>query len=188
MPRIYRRSFAGEPPGSSRIGLQTRITPMSRKARFKKTKSLRVRHIGQHSAGAFGTGVCDRVGHGVTVLGAVLLSASVSSRAQSGSPTPRRTTRRRHVAGTAGGSASPRVRPLKDLCGGYHFSLAFQADRSDESSCANQAQKKRIRRKINMTNAETNDKAAAVAEQGAHVAPEKASPKKGASQKKGGAN
>ena len=36
-----------------------------------------------------------------------------------------------------------------------------------------------------MTNAETNDKAAAVAEQGAHVAPEKAPAKKGASQKKG---
>lgn len=36
-----------------------------------------------------------------------------------------------------------------------------------------------------MTNAETNDKAAAVAEQGANVAPEKASSKKGASQKKG---
>lgn len=35
-----------------------------------------------------------------------------------------------------------------------------------------------------MTNAETNT-AAAVAEQGAHVAPAKASPKKGASQKKG---
>ena len=36
-----------------------------------------------------------------------------------------------------------------------------------------------------MTNAETNAKAATVAEQGAHVAPEKASSKKGASQKKG---
>ena len=35
-----------------------------------------------------------------------------------------------------------------------------------------------------MTN-ETNDKAATVAEQGAHVAPEKTSSKKGASQKKG---
>jgi Protein of unknown function (DUF3489) len=34
---------------------------------------------------------------------------------------------------------------LKDLCGGGHFSLAFPADRSDESSCANEAQK-RIRR------------------------------------------
>ena len=36
-----------------------------------------------------------------------------------------------------------------------------------------------------MTNAETNDKAAAVAEQGANVAQEKAPSKKGASQKKG---
>jgi hypothetical protein len=36
-----------------------------------------------------------------------------------------------------------------------------------------------------MTNAETNDKAAAVAEPGAQVAPEKAPSKKGASQKKG---
>jgi hypothetical protein len=36
-----------------------------------------------------------------------------------------------------------------------------------------------------MTNAETNDKAAAVAEQGAPVAPEKVPSKKGATQKKG---
>ena len=36
-----------------------------------------------------------------------------------------------------------------------------------------------------MNNVETNDKDAAVAAQGAHVAPEKASSKKGASQKKG---
>lgn len=36
-----------------------------------------------------------------------------------------------------------------------------------------------------MNNAETNDKAAAVAEQGANVAPQKAPSKKGASQKKG---
>ena len=36
-----------------------------------------------------------------------------------------------------------------------------------------------------MTNAETNDKAAAVAEQGATAAPQKASSKKGARQKKG---
>ena|SRR2546429_490738 len=36
-----------------------------------------------------------------------------------------------------------------------------------------------------MTNAEANDKAAAVAEQGANVAPEKAPSKKGVSQKKG---
>ena len=39
-------------------------------------------------------------------------------------------------------------------------------------------------KEINMTNAETNT-AATVAEQGAHVAPEKASSKKGAIQKKG---
>ena len=36
-----------------------------------------------------------------------------------------------------------------------------------------------------MTNPETNDKAASVAEQGAHVAPETAPTKKGASKKKG---
>jgi hypothetical protein len=41
-------------------------------------------------------------------------------------------------------------------------------------------------RKINMTNAETNT-AATIAEQGAHVAPEKASSKKQASQRKGAA-
>jgi hypothetical protein len=38
---------------------------------------------------------------------------------------------------------------------------------------------------IPMTNAETNDKAATVAEQGAHVAPSKAPSEKGASRKKG---
>jgi hypothetical protein len=38
---------------------------------------------------------------------------------------------------------------------------------------------------IHMTNAETNDKAATVAERGAHVAPAKASSNKAASQKKG---
>ena len=48
-------------------------------------------------------------------------------------------------------------------------------------SCANQAQK---RKKTNMSTEETNT-AATVAEQGAHVAPEKAPSKKGASQKKG---
>jgi Protein of unknown function (DUF3489) len=36
-----------------------------------------------------------------------------------------------------------------------------------------------------MTNAETNDTAATVAERGAHVAPEKTSPRKGATRKKG---
>jgi hypothetical protein len=67
-------------------------------------------------------------------------------------------------------------------CGIPEFRLAFKASQSDESSCANQAQK-RIGT-TNMTNAETNTPAT-VAEQGAHVAPEKASSKKGASQKKG---
>ncbi len=67
-------------------------------------------------------------------------------------------------------------------CGAGHIFLAFGADRSDESSCANEAQK-RIR-KTNMTNAETNTDAT-VAEPGAPVAPEKAPSKKGASQKKG---
>ena len=36
-----------------------------------------------------------------------------------------------------------------------------------------------------MTNAETNDKAASVGERGAHVAPEKTAPRKGATRKKG---
>jgi hypothetical protein len=63
-----------------------------------------------------------------------------------------------------------------------HSCLAFRAAQSDESSCANRAQQ-RIGI-TNMTNAEANT-AATVAEQGAHVAPEKASPKKHASQKKG---
>jgi hypothetical protein len=68
------------------------------------------------------------------------------------------------------------------ICGIREFRLAFQADQSDESSCANQAQK-RIGT-TNMTNAETNTPAT-VAEQGAHVAPEKASPKEGTTRKKG---
>jgi hypothetical protein len=63
--------------------------------------------------------------------------------------------------------------------------LAFPADQSDESSCANRAQKrKRAKENVNMTNADT-DTAPNVAEQGAHVAPDKASSKKRASQKKG---
>jgi hypothetical protein len=68
------------------------------------------------------------------------------------------------------------------ICGIREFRLAFQASQSDESSCANQAQK-RIGI-TNMTNSETNT-AATVAEQGATVAPEKASRRKRASQKKG---
>jgi hypothetical protein len=64
------------------------------------------------------------------------------------------------------------------------FLLAFSLDQSDQSSCARQAQK---RIPTHMTTAETNltDKTAAVAAQGAHVAPEKAPAKKAASQKKG---
>src|ERR1700680_3353313 len=67
-------------------------------------------------------------------------------------------------------------------CGTRKYCLAFPADQSDESSCAIEA-RQRIR-KTNMTNAETTNPAAAVAEQGATVAPEKASSKKGAIQKK----
>ena len=63
-----------------------------------------------------------------------------------------------------------------------HNCLAFRANRSDESSCAKQAQK---RIPTHMTTAETTDKAAAVAAQGANVGPQKASSKKGASPKKG---
>jgi hypothetical protein len=65
-----------------------------------------------------------------------------------------------------------------------HFSVAFSVDASDESSCAEQAQK---RIPTHMTTAETTttDKAAAVGAQGAHVAAEKALAKKAASQKKG---
>ncbi|MGA2598528.1 MAG: DUF3489 domain-containing protein, partial [Bryobacteraceae bacterium] len=59
---------------------------------------------------------------------------------------------------------------------------AFPGHRSDESSCAEPAQKRMTRN--TMTNTETTDKAAAVAEQGATVAPEKAPSKKATSQKK----
>src|SRR5579862_2210104 len=45
--------------------------------------------------------------------------------------------------------------------------------------------RKKIRRKIKMTNTEANDKAATVAEQGATVAPERVLSKKDTSQKKG---
>jgi hypothetical protein len=48
------------------------------------------------------------------------------------------------------------------------FAFAFQASQSDESSCANRAQKRTPT--INMIDAETNT-AVAAAEQGAHVAP-----------------
>src|SRR5450759_1707726 len=49
------------------------------------------------------------------------------------------------------------------------FGLAFRATRRDESSCARQARKRMIT--TNMTNEEPNDKAAAVAELSALVAP-----------------
>jgi Protein of unknown function (DUF3489) len=64
-----------------------------------------------------------------------------------------------------------------------NHSLAFRCNRSEGSSCANQAQKGFT----TMTNAEasTTENAAAVAEQGAHVAPKKTSSKKGASLKQG---
>src|ERR1019366_3176422 len=50
------------------------------------------------------------------------------------------------------------------------FGLAFRATRRDESSCARQARKQRMIT-TNMTNEEPNDKAAAVAELSALVAP-----------------
>jgi hypothetical protein len=69
------------------------------------------------------------------------------------------------------------------MVGTANNSLAFLGNRSDESSCANQAQKGFTI----MANAEAiiTENAATVAEQGAHIAPEKASSKKGVSQKKG---
>src|SRR5713226_8651269 len=75
-------------------------------------------------------------------------------------------------------SGSPRVRLATDRGGDGHKSLAFSEGRSDESSCAKQAQKRMT--KNNMTNAETTTpaKTAGVGEQAAHVAPEKASSKK----------
>jgi hypothetical protein len=62
-------------------------------------------------------------------------------------------------------------------------SLAFPAHQSDESSCANQAQKGFT----TMTNAEATitENAATVAAQSAHVAPEKASSKKGCQPEEG---
>jgi Protein of unknown function (DUF3489) len=71
-----------------------------------------------------------------------------------------------------------------------HFSLAFPVNWSDESSCANQAQKgfttmKTAEASTTEDTAAVAEHAATVGEQGAPVAPEKASSKKGASQKKG---
>jgi hypothetical protein len=62
--------------------------------------------------------------------------------------------------------------------------LAFWFPQSDESSCAKQAQKRTTTH--NMTNAETTtpEKTAAVAEQGPHVAPQKITLKKGATERK----
>ena len=92
--------------------------------------------------------------------------------------------RRASVRGFLAGSDRDRhVFASKRLFGELaHFCLAFQADQSDESSCANRARKGY--EEINMTNAEANTPAT-VAEQGADVAPEKVPSKKGASQKKG---
>jgi hypothetical protein len=68
------------------------------------------------------------------------------------------------------------------MVGTANNSLAFRCNRSDESSCANQAQKGFTI----MTNAEATitENAATVAEQDAHIAPKKASSKKVARQKK----
>ena len=68
-----------------------------------------------------------------------------------------------------------------DCCGSTHFGLAFRAWPSDESSCAKQGAEKDT--DTNMTN-EENNKAATVAELGAHGAPQKAASKKGATRRK----
>jgi uncharacterized protein DUF3489 len=83
----------------------------------------------------------------------------------------------------ASGPGSPCLRLSGIIAEPGQICLAFPTHQSDESSCAKQAQKRMIR--THMTNAETNDTAATVAERGAHVAPEKASPRKGATRKKG---
>jgi hypothetical protein len=62
--------------------------------------------------------------------------------------------------------------------------LASVANRSDESTCANHAQKG-FSRTMTKTKADTTETVATVAEQGAHVAPDKASSKKAATPKKG---
>ncbi len=67
-------------------------------------------------------------------------------------------------------------------CGISDFFLAFQLDKSDESSWPIRRTKDKGQL---MTNAETTHTAATVGEQGANVAPEKAPSKKGATQKKG---
>ena|SRR5437868_4204776 len=71
-----------------------------------------------------------------------------------------------------------------------HFCLAFPGKPSDQSSCANQAQKGfTIMKTAEATTTEDTtvlaEHAASVAEQSVPVAPEKTPPKKGATQKKG---
>ena len=85
---------------------------------------------------------------------------------------------------SAGGSSPPHLRILKIFVKAATFLLPFERT-GVMNRHAPTRRRKRIRRRIDMTNAETNDTAAAVAEQGAHVAPEKTPTKKGASQKKG---
>jgi hypothetical protein len=62
------------------------------------------------------------------------------------------------------------------------INLAYPAERSDESSASEWSEKGTNRR---MTNTETSEKSVTFGEQGAHVAPEKTSSKKGATRKKG---
>jgi hypothetical protein len=97
-----------------------------------------------------------------------------------------------HMAGLASGrkptyrspaDPSQAVRLFQIFAEMASFCLAFLGHPSDESSCANEAQKGFT----TMTNAEAiiTENAATVAEQGAHVAPEKASSKKLCHQKEG---
>jgi len=79
------------------------------------------------------------------------------------------------------GSGSPGVRLSTNRRGAGHFTLAFRANRSDESSCADQPP---TRTTTTMKNKEAKTtETAPVAEQ--QVAPERAVSKKAASQKKG---
>jgi hypothetical protein len=80
---------------------------------------------------------------------------------------------------------SPAVRLFRFRYQLRYLCLAFPGDQSDESSCANQAQKGFTETTMKNAEANTTEHAATVAEQGATVAPEKASSKKGATQKKG---
>src|SRR5206468_1639286 len=72
----------------------------------------------------------------------------------------------------------------------FHFHhdqicLAFPGYQSDQSSCAVSGAERIHRTTMKNVEATTTETAAAVAQQGATVAPEKASSKKGATQKKG---